>query len=527
MKGLLQKIGSIFRLTDTHYAFFVFFVGILLYTLTLRGVFGNPPGQSIKNHLDQATKPFELSPERDRYVLILSLAENKSFALSKVLADSAYPDDGYYKGRIYIFFAPGISLLALPFYLLGKAFHMAQVSSYFSISLVASTTLVLLFKIARNVFNMPIWASLAAPLIFAFGSTSWSYAITLYQHHVTTFFIIASFYAVWKFKQNTKYSWLWATFVWINYALAIGIDYPNAVLMLPVMVYFFFSALQIKQNYRSVVFSLKKGFLLTIIPFVMINGLHGYYNQVNFGSWKSLSSSLTDYKDIVEGNLLKQKNGQKQIQEIQNSKQPVSFFKEENITHGLYILLFSDERGIFYYSPIFLLAILGIFHTIKRNTMETSILLASVLVNVFLYSSFGDPWGGWAFGARYLIPSMAILSLFISLWLTKHGNALSTKLLAFILFIYSASVSLLGALTTNALPPKVEADPLKIPHTFFWNIRFLQNGASGSFLYNAYFSRHISLIDFYIILYEIILALAVVTFFVLPSKKTYEHNTTD
>jgi hypothetical protein len=527
MKLLWQKIAHFSRFTDTHYAFFVFLVGIILYTLTLRGVYGNPPGGSIKNNLDQATKPFELSPERDRYVLILSLAENKSFALSKVLANAAYPDDGYYQGRIYIFFAPGISLLALPFYLLGKMFHLAQVASYFAIALFASATLVFLFKIARNICKMPVGSALAAPLIFAFGSSSWSYAITLYQHHVTTFFIIASFYAVWKFKQNKKCSWLWGVFVWTNYALAILVDYPNAILMLPVMIYFFFTSLQLIQNYKAITFSLRKGFILTIIPFIMITCLHGYYNQVNFGSWKSLSSSLTDYKDIVEHNLLTKKNGQQQIKAIQDSKQPVSFFKEENVTNGLYILLFSDERGIFYYSPIFILALLGIFSALKHPTMEMSILVASIAVNIFLYSSFGDPWGGWAFGARYLIPAMAILSLFVALWLSKYGNVLYIKLTAFILFIYSAAVALLGALTTNALPPKVEAAPLKIPDTYTWNMRFLQNGASSSFMYNTFFSSHISLIDFYIILYEIILALAVIIFFVMPAVKNYEHNSTN
>lgn len=527
MKLFLQKIKSIFHFTDVHYAIFVFFVGIILYTLTLRGVYGNPPGESIKNNLDQTTKPFELSPERDRYVLILSLAENKSFALSKVLANAAYPDTGYYQGRIYIFFAPGISLLALPFYFLGKFFHIAQVASYFSIALFASMTLVFLFKIARNIFTLPIWASLATPLIFAFGSTSWSYAITLYQHHVTTFFSIASFYAVWKFKQQKKYSWLLGFFIWTNYALAILIDYPNAILLLPVMLYFFFSSLKLIRNYATITISLRKSFLLTSIFFIIITGIHGYYNQKNFGSWKNLSGSLTDYKAIVENDLLNKKNGHQQIKKIQNAKQPVSFFKEENVTHGLYILFFSDERGIFYYSPIFIFAIFGIFYAIQNLDIEKSILLASAAVNIFLYSSFGDPWGGWAYGSRYLIPTMAILSIFISLFLTKYEKNAYIKLTAFILFIYSTAVSLLGALTTNALPPKVEADPLNIPHTYLHNMRFLQNGASSSFIYNTFLSYHISLLNFYIILYEILLGLAVIVFFIIPSIKTYENNHTN
>lgn len=266
---------------------------------------------------------------------------------------------------------------------------------------------------------------------------------------------------------------------------------------------------------------------MTSIIFFLISGVHGYYNQVNFGNWKTLSGSLTDYKAIVENNLLNKKNGQKEIENIQKAKKPVGFFKEEHVVQGLYILLFSDERGIFYYSPIFIIAIIGIFYAIQKITMEISILLASIGVNIFLYSSFGDPWGGWAYGARYLIPSMAVLSLFIAIWFSKYGSNIYAKIMAFLLFIYSVGISLLGVLTTNALPPKVEADPLKIPHTYIWNMRFLRENISSSFFYNTFFSSHISLIHFYIILYEIILGLAVIIFFILPSVKPYEHTNTN
>lgn len=519
MNSVWQKLRLFFSKSDIFYCVLIFIISLVLYTVTLRGVYGNPQGQSIKNNLDQATKPFELSPERDRFILTLSLAQDKSFALSPLLGEAAFPDDGYYDGRIYIFFAPGISLLALPFYELGHMFQMAQVGAYFVISLFASTTLVFLFKISRTIFKMPVWASLVAPLVFGFGSTSWSYAITMYQHHVTTFFIISSFYAVWKFKQKGKFSWIWAMFVWTNYALAIGIDYPNAVLMMPVMVYFFFSSVSFIPKFPELSISIRKGFLLTIIPFIMLMGLHGYYNQVNFGSWKTLSGSLADYKSIMDKKILNQKNGQEQIKDIQNSKQPVGFFKEEYVTNGLNILLFSDQRGILFYSPIFLLAILGMVAAFKRKTMEISILLATIAVDIFLYSSFGDPWGGWAFGARYLIPTMAAASLFIPFWLTEYGSTIYVKLTTFALFIYSAGISLLGALTTNALPPKGEADVLKIPHTYEWNFHFLQNGASSSFLYNTFLSSHISLMGLYIVIYELLLGLAVIILFVLPYRK--------
>src|SRR3989304_6408911 len=113
---------------------FIFIIGVVLYSLTLRGIYGNPQGTSIKNNLDQATKPLELSPERGRFILTMSLAENNSISLSRELADSADPDVGYHEGRFYIFFPPGISILALPFYNLGKSYNLSQVGSFFTIA---------------------------------------------------------------------------------------------------------------------------------------------------------------------------------------------------------------------------------------------------------------------------------------------------------------------------------------------------------------------------------------------------------
>ena len=139
MLKLINKKNNIF-------IYILILISVLLYVFTLRGIYGNPNGNMIKNNLDQATRPFELSPERGRYILSMSLADNKSFSLSQTLADAAYPDVGYYQGRFYINFAPGISLISLPFYLIGKYFNLSQMFSFFSISIFALLNIFLLFK---------------------------------------------------------------------------------------------------------------------------------------------------------------------------------------------------------------------------------------------------------------------------------------------------------------------------------------------------------------------------------------------
>ena len=489
---------------------------LLVYVLTIRGIYGNPTGKMVKNNLDQATKPLELSPERGRYLLIIALGENKSFSLSQELADAAYPDVGYYHGKFYVFFAPGISLLALPLYWIGKMFNLAQVASFFTISLFAAASIIFLYLISRKMFKLPVWASLMSGLIFGFGSTSWSYANTLYQHHVTVFCIIASFYAAWKYKQKLKYSWIWAIFVWFNYALAIGIDYPNALLMVPVMAYFFFSALNIGTKDKKTSISFRLSFLLTSIIFVVISLVHGYFNYTHFGGWTKVSNGILGYKRIQELKLFKEKNPEKIIAELEKSKVPIKFFKEDNLPRGVAILTFALDKGIFLFSPIFFLALLGIFISLKSISFEISVMLASILLNIFLYSSFGDPWGGWAFGPRYLIPSMAFLSIFVAIWLSKTRFQIIAKITTFILFAISAAIALLGALTTNAVPPKIEADYLKMKYNFLLNWDFLTENRSSSFIYNVFLSDKITLIQYFVYILFLVMIAVYIVLFVIP-----------
>src|SRR5258708_37018417 len=119
-------------------SFFVVFA--LLYVFTLKGVPGNPKSTDFKGNLDQITKPLELSPERGRYARVISLVENHKFDLGKTLADAVYPDVGYYNGKFYAYFAPGISILAAPFYIIGKSFNLAQVVTFSYSSFMAILT---------------------------------------------------------------------------------------------------------------------------------------------------------------------------------------------------------------------------------------------------------------------------------------------------------------------------------------------------------------------------------------------------
>lgn len=192
--------------------------------------------------------------------------------------------------------------------------------------------------------------------------------------------------------------------------------------------------------------------------------------------------------------------------------------------NGFFVLLFGDERGLFFFSPLFLFSLLGILYALRKKEERTVYIvpIALIVVNIFLYSSWGDPWGGWAYGPRYLIACMPWLALFVGVALSRGRFLTLKKLLALILFLFSSAIALLGALTSNAVPPKSEAVLLPIKtYNFLHSLPFLRDSRSSSFVYTTYASSHISLVGYFILIYMVI-AIIAVTVLLLSRRRHHE-----
>jgi len=470
----------------------------LLYLLTLRGVPGNLSASYINNELKEQAQPFELSPERGRYTLIMAMAEYGSFELPEEIALIAMPDVGYLNEKFYTLFAPGVSVIALPLYLLGKSLGLSQVFTYAAPALIAVFNGVLIYLLARE-FKAKHWASVVSALVFCFSTISWSYAVTLYQHHFTVFFMLLALYGLMHFK---KRKFIGYSIAWFSYAVAITLDSPNPMLLLPIMVYMLSTAINWQLVGKKIRFNFNTSILFTSVFFAVIIGFYGYYNRINFGGWATLSGTMPRYKEVLE------LSGEKTAEDIAGEKTALTLFDARRLHRGLYTLLFSDDRGIILYTPVILVGLIGLLSVHKKYSKEVAVVVGVIAMSLILYGSFGDPWGGWAYGPRYLIPAMSLVSIFIAVALTEYKN-IWIKLLLLLAALYSSAIALLGSLTTNAVPPKVEAVHLQIPkYNFLLNIDYLQNDRSSSFMYNQYFNQWISLTEYY----EIILASLFIVF---------------
>lgn len=471
---------------------------LLIIGLSLRGHVGNPTQSDLNTSYWKENGPFELSPERGRFALTYALVENHTFDFSRDMAFFASPDVATHDGKFVSLFAPLLSILAVPGYMIGKAFGASQVGAFAMIGIFAVMNVLLIRALAVRLGAHPYAASLAGAL-FLFGTPAYAYAVNLYQHHVSTFLVLVALYAL------VKSSRPWTLLVvFIVSGLAISLDYPNFFMFFPLGLYALggiFTYTSVK-NTVTVTLSYAKAWtpLILIVPMF----LFFYLNFVSYGNPLQLAGTLPTAQFEQKKSDIASVEVEKNIQKAPHKKSAVGFFKTRNLLNGFYIEIFSPDRGIIMYAPFILSGFLGMVVALRRKVPFVSLIVSIIGVNFILYALWGDPWGGWAFGSRYLIPSYALLSILIALLLTKWRHRGVFIILFAIIAFYSVAVNTLGALTTSAIPPQVQVLELeKISgvvqkYTPARNWDMIKAGSSKSFVFEMVFSKHISAFYYYV-----------------------------
>jgi hypothetical protein len=277
-------------------------------------------------------------------------------------------------------------------------------------------------------------------------------------------------------------------------------DIPNLILMFPVGLYILslhFSFENIKKQTKLLY---KPVSLWLIIGFIPLVALFAFYNYQTTNSFTKIAQNLG--RSETASSTIKMQN--KEITPPPTNETGKALinipFQTRNMLNGLYILLLSNQRSWLFYSPILLLGVVGLYFAYKNKKTQTlSILAISVIgTNIVLYSMFGDPWGGWAYGPRYLIPSAALISAFIGITVTKLGKNKVFMLIFSALLLFSVFVSTLSAVTSNAIPPKVEAINFNppLPYTYKYDFRYLDKNQASTLLYNIFLRDKLSLWNF-------------------------------
>lgn len=494
MSNILKKILPVL---------FLLLISVFFYSLTTRGIIGVPSPTQIDTQLNNPGQPFETSQERSRYAILLSMYYNNSVSIDE-FASMATPDLGKINGHYYSLFPPTISAMALPLYALGLQIGAPQIT-VFSISTIASLLTMLFIYIICRKLELSKEVSIFGAIGYGFATNAWGYSVTLYAHTMSGLIIIAGIYLSLFIKNHAL---LRNTLVWILYGIAIYIDYPNIFIYLPIVLLLSYNGLKIIKSENKFTISYSWNYIFPILAFILMLGAYGYYNHIHFGKATTLSNAIPrvqDLKIVTKSTPEKKKNNGQAL-------------NTRNMLEGLKSFTISHDRGLIVYSPFVLLAILGITYVRKKNKLVEFILISVPLTCLTLYTMFGDPYGGWAFGSRYLIAVLPMLCILAAAGLQNYKKNIFIKLLYSLVFMYSCAISLLAPLTTNVIPPFVEARNLGLESYFITNIKMLNNNELNSFVYNTYLSNNFTGTQYYFFIFVLICLLALYLIW-LPGKK--------
>ncbi|MBA3723672.1 MAG: hypothetical protein H0W89_02125 [Candidatus Levybacteria bacterium] len=498
---------------------------IMVLILSIRGIAGNPSPTELNRLIWKDNGPLELSPERGRYALMYALAEEKSFSFSPDLARFAAPDVAFTDGKYVSLFAPAVSFLVIPGYFIGKYFGLAQVGSYAVIALFALANLYLIRAIAIRIGAHPIAATIAG-VAFLFATPAFAYAVTLYQHHISTFLILMGIYLLIRFNS------IWSLMgIWLLCALSISVDYPNFFMMLPIGIAALGKVFIAKRAEGKITFTVPILRVLSVAVMVIPLAFFLWFNSMSYGNPLQLSGTIeraievrTDGSPILESEKIiadKKAKGE-EIPQGTYDKNVLNFFQSRLLLNGLYSHFVSPDRGLLAFTPVMLFGIAGMVWAIKKRVKHTSLFVAIIGFNILLYSMWSDPYGGWAFGSRYLIPAYALLAVFIAYLLTRLHKYSLFLLFFFMVMSYSVAVNTLGAVTTNRNPPMVEAVGLseitgrEELYTYMRNVSQLNNNISKSYVFEAYVANKITAWQYYIFLTSFIV---IVSAFILMTLR--------
>ncbi|MCX5886696.1 MAG: hypothetical protein NT096_12440 [Proteobacteria bacterium] len=379
-----------------------------------------------------------------RICLVRAMIHHRSFKIdyykedAKEMESVNTGDWSFYRGHYYINKTPGLSFMAVPPFAITEYFlkylfphdeerqvHLsAYMSTLFTTTLFSALLCLLIFHMFHHFFQMGIINSFLLTLFFGFGTLAFSYSTTFYCHQPAAFCSLLSFALAMHIRHgDSQRKKAVAAFAGFSAASGVLIE-PSTIYILAAIAMYLMS---FKEGRRCITF-----FILGCVPPGIVQG---FYSFMCFGN--PLASSYNYSNDVV-------------------------MWKVQGRLFGIpdrmrfYYLLFSPYRGLFFSSPVLLMAIPGIYFFFKdKRWRSEAILCAAISVFFILYIASFHAWhGGSAAGPRYLLPAYPYFFLLAGFSLMRFPKVF--KVIGVISILINLSITLVG----NEIPRDI-VNPLR------------------------------------------------------------------
>ncbi len=339
-------------------------------------------------------------------------------------------DKAYYNGHYYSDKAIGTALIGVPIY-----YPIIRISNWFG-----NTLTIKGFKELLTFFGISLLSALLAPLLYLFvkrisdsaryaflvtaaiclGTPLYLYSTTYYSHAITGLFLFIVFYIWFKARQDGSISLLKMGLSGFFLGYAFISEYPSALIAAVLGFYIFYV---LREQNRLMDWRIYLAFITgAAIPlaFMMVYNYSIFKNPLAIGYVHEAEERFrTSMGNGLMGLGLPD-------------------------PRALFFMTFHTTMGIFWQSPVLLLAFVG-WVVMWRNPgrrPEAVVSLGTILLYFVTFSGYFAWWGGLAFTPRFIVASLPFFGIPLA-FLPKQAYKLT-----FILALVSIAQMLIVTATT-------------------------------------------------------------------------------
>lgn len=343
--------------------------------------------------------------QNSRLALTFSIVENNSLSLNATDVEDPVSilfteDLAIVNGRNYSDKAIGSSLAAALAYYPISLFEKTtginldvtstmHLLTFIVIGLPSALTGTLIYNFCKYLSKKKTSAFIVTAAI-SVGTICFPFSTTFFGHQLTAFYLFASFYLIFQLKNLEKpVKFLRLFLIGLLMGLAIQTEYTSAIIVLPLIVYYFIVIWQTGQIKKpaNTIFPFLGGLLPIAVVII--------YNQIVFGGIFNIG-----YQYLA--NPYFQEAMSKGLMGIGRPNLMVLFYETLHPTYG-----------VFWLSPVLLMIFVGAFYMLrsKQNRLElffTFLFFGSYLL---INSGYYMWWGGNSLGPRAIIPALPFLCI--------------------------------------------------------------------------------------------------------------------